>query len=456
MPNRSPFVLPAPLPESLLLVGPPAWTGHGIVCMSSLDDVLARVPAAPDGAPPSTGEGATDDPVAPCLLLHGEHLEASRRPEALAAALEGLLRERPHLLPVLLFTTLDASACARLFEAGLFAAHAVPVSDEAWGGTCQRLAARREQWARLRAVRRQGEETARRLHAHRRQLQDEVARVGDELIASQRRLELVNQDLTDHMSQLALLYRFGRELSGARNWDAALSALLESLARFLGARGAALVLRAAPGGPYTPRQTYAWEESGWDRILLRLDEEVTRGVAASLASPGVVRLASPDASGNTAQRAITALPLEHQGTRLGYLLLLDNPSLQGEGGSGALPSCRRSRSSSRTKWPAPRCSTASESWAPSTRACSKPYAAGSGSWTNGRAPSTATGTAGGSWGTGRAQLVRRVTSRSAGGAPKGVAAARYAIGRPAPKACRSCFSRAGCDCRRTMGCRSRA
>jgi signal transduction histidine kinase len=332
---RQPTELPDPLPDETFLVGPAAWGAAGRPVVATLDEA-ARLLAAATAGREASPEDPVDSPL-PLVILDGTFLTPGGGAAELAEALAALLRQRPDAAVVLLHGDLDAATCARLFRAGLFDALQVPVAKERWAESLARLAARREQAGRTRAVRRQGEETARRLHAHRRQLQDEVSRVGDELIASQRRLELVNRELTDHMSQLALLYRFGRELSSARNWDTALSGLLESLAGFVGARGAALVLRAAPGAPYAPRQTYAWEEARWDRILVRLDERVARAVADRLPIPGIYQLDRDLPADGVARRAITALPLEHQGTRLGYLLLLDGPLLAGEAAARRAP-----------------------------------------------------------------------------------------------------------------------
>jgi len=334
---RSPIELPDPLPEETFLVGPTDWRAAGVPLAATLDDLAPHLEQ-----PTPANAAAPDDlaaPFAPLVIVDRAGLAPAADGDGAPspAALTRLLRLRPDAAVVLLYHDLDAAGCADLFRAGLFDALPAPVDLERWRETVARLEARREQGSRTRAVRQQGEETSRRLHAHRRQLQDEVSRVGDELIASQRRLELVNQELTDHMSQLALLYRFGRELSSARNWDAALSGLLESLARFVGARGAALVLRAAPGAPYAPRQTYAWEETRWDRILLRLDEQVARTVADRLPLPGVYHLDRDPPADGAPRRAITALPLEHQGARLGYLLLLDGPSPAGEAAARRAP-----------------------------------------------------------------------------------------------------------------------
>jgi signal transduction histidine kinase len=332
---RLPIELPDPLPDETFLVGPTGWRVAGRPLAATLEEAFRLLGPAAAGRDIAPDE-LTDAP-APLVILDGTCLAPGDRAGELATTLAGLLRQRPDAAVVLLFRDLDADACACLFRAGLFDALAVPVEAARWSETIGRLDARREQGSRISAVRRQGEETSRRLHAHRRQLQDEVSRVGDELIASQRRLELVNRELTDHMSQLALLYRFGRELSSARNWDAALSGLLESLARFVGARGAALVLRAAPGAPYAPRQTYAWEEARWDRILIRLDERVAHTIADRLPIPGVYHLDRDLPADGPPQRAITALPLEHQGARLGYLLLLDGPLLADEAAARRAP-----------------------------------------------------------------------------------------------------------------------
>jgi signal transduction histidine kinase len=105
----------------------------------------------------------------------------------------------------------------------------------------------------------------------------------------------------------------------AKNWDATLRGFLENLAPFVGAVGAALVLRSAPRGGYAPRQIYRWDEASWDRVLVNVTREVDGAIAGNLLAPGVFRIGG---GRKAAAGGITALPLEHQGGRLGYLLLL--------------------------------------------------------------------------------------------------------------------------------------
>jgi signal transduction histidine kinase len=161
--------------------------------------------------------------------------------------------------------------------------------------------------------------TQRLLADRRRQVREEAAAEAASLLSTQRELEEANTRLNDHMAQLSLLYRFGRQLSHASNWDDTLRDILEHLARFVGAVGGALVLRTAPGGPYAPRQTYRWDETAWDRVVLRINQQIDTGVASSLLAPGVFQVGREN-EGEGGR--ITALPLEHQGHRLGILLLL--------------------------------------------------------------------------------------------------------------------------------------
>ncbi|RKZ14754.1 hypothetical protein DRQ50_08470, partial [bacterium] len=162
------------------------------------------------------------------------------------------------------------------------------------------------------------------LRQQRRQLGREAAGQADDLLRAQTELEAANERLTGAMAELSLLYRFGRKLSSARNWDDVLREILQKLADFVGAGGAALVLRSAPEGTYAPRQTWQWEESAWDRVLVSLQDQVDGAVAESIMAPGIFRV-DPDTDTDgaaTSPRRIIALPLEHQDLRLGYLMLL--------------------------------------------------------------------------------------------------------------------------------------
>jgi signal transduction histidine kinase/PAS domain-containing protein len=160
-----------------------------------------------------------------------------------------------------------------------------------------------------------------RLLESQKDLHAQIASTSSDLAVSNERLEMANEQLTVHMSQLSLLYSFGRELSNARNWDNALENLLENLAEFVGAGGAALFLRPAEDAPYTPRKTFHWQESAWEDTLNRI-EKIQAEAQALGSQDNVFNIESQSAE---AEDRVTALPLEHRGLCLGYLLLLRMP-----------------------------------------------------------------------------------------------------------------------------------
>jgi signal transduction histidine kinase len=241
----------------------------------------------------------------------------------LTADLRSLVTRHPGALPVLLYRELTVAESIGLFRAGLFDALPVPVTQAEWAPLLTRIRNRQKRAQELLDIRRESARASQLLKSRRQRLQDQVALLGEELIRTQDHLEETNRQLTDHMAQLSLLYKFGRELSNARNWDDTLRSLLENLAGFLRAGGAALILRSAPDGPYRPRHTFKWEAGSWDEVLLRLEKGLTHKVAEGLMAPGIFHfpLSGQDTQG--AGRRIIALPLEHQSVRLGYLLLLE-------------------------------------------------------------------------------------------------------------------------------------
>jgi len=142
------------------------------------------------------------------------------------------------------------------------------------------------------------------------------------MLKAQESLEAANRQLNEAVAELSLLYRFGRELSTAGNWDEVLREILKSLAGFIGARGSALILRSAPGGSYSPRQTWQWDESAWDKVIVELKDQVDTSIADGILAPGVFKVDPGRRQDSDAGRRIIALPLEHQNIRLGFLLLL--------------------------------------------------------------------------------------------------------------------------------------
>lgn len=328
MANRDPYELVFPLSAGTVVVGPAGWgqrllqSNPSLTVATTLSDVGPCLEAAgpPAEEPPGTS-AAPAETVSPFILLHGRLVQGVDGPARLAEQLAALREGIPTALTVLLYQGLNSEGCAELFRAGLFDMLPVPVTETRWRRFSARLERRRELEMAARLVRREAGVTSQRLNLHRRQLQEQVAQVGEQLIQAQQSLERTNRELTDHMAQLSLLYRFGRELSTARNWDATLRNLLEHLAKFVGARGAALILRSAPGGAFSARQTYRWAETAWDKVLLKLEDQVRAGVAERMVAHGVFSLEAEGAQPGKSRR-ITALPLEHQGLRLGYLLLL--------------------------------------------------------------------------------------------------------------------------------------
>ncbi|MCP4799192.1 MAG: PAS domain-containing protein [bacterium] len=120
------------------------------------------------------------------------------------------------------------------------------------------------------------------------------------------------------MAQLSLLYKFGRELSSASNWDKTLESMLENLAGFVEAKGAALVLRPSPESPFSPRKTFQWDEPNLQKMLDRLESEREKLSGDKVASHGIF-LVKPDGEDSP---PVSALPLDHKSICLGYLLLL--------------------------------------------------------------------------------------------------------------------------------------
>ncbi len=215
-------------------------------------------------------------------------------------------------LGVLLHDGGDSDLLTAALRAGAVDALALPGDDDQWDALHTRLAARLDRSAQLRDLAREHSETTDRLRANQRDLQRRLDATGEDLARA-------HDELTRHTRQLAMLYQFGRELSTARNWDDTLARLLESLSDFVSADGSALVLRPAPDAPFAPRHSWQWEESGWDRVLLHLEEahEARRGQADG----DVFQLMA-----ERGERTVTALPLEHMGVGFGYLLLLGLPA----------------------------------------------------------------------------------------------------------------------------------
>lgn len=256
------------------------------------------------------------------VLLHQDAFAGQDGGDDLARWLESFAELRRPYLPILLHGNLSASQLVRFFRVGLFDAVAVPLVQADWVNMLIRAEKRLEFRHQSHLILESTGQTRQMLRHLRDQLGADAEQSPGDLLGARESLEAANRQLTDAMAELSLLYRFGRELSTADNWDQVLRNILRNLTDFVGAGGAALILRSASGGSYSPRQTWQWEESAWDKVLVNLHDQVDAAVAESIMAPGVFRVNSTLTPGQERGRRIIALPLEHQNLRLGYLLLL--------------------------------------------------------------------------------------------------------------------------------------
>jgi signal transduction histidine kinase len=261
-------------------------------------------------------------PLGKLVFLHQDAFAGPEGADALVTWLEDLAELRAPYLPILLHGNLDGTRLVRFFRAGLFDALTIPLTQVAWVNMLIRAEKRLEFRFQSQLILETTGQTRQMLRRLRDQLGADAGGTMGDLMGAKESLEAANRQLTDAMAELGLLYRFGRELSTAGNWDAVLREILRNLTDFVGAGGAALILRSAPGGGYSPRQTWQWEESAWDKVLVNLNDQVDAAVAESIMAPGVFSVTSTLPAVAGAGRRIIALPLEHQEMRLGYLLLL--------------------------------------------------------------------------------------------------------------------------------------
>ena len=293
-----------------------------------MDDVGANVLRAvligvPADHPALTGWECLELPSWPDTAPRGDEPVVTVVSEAMVtgagrdAFVRGLTARRDTGPVILVRDRMDAGDLVLLYRAGLFDSLTADADDLQWRTVLDRAAERLAELGAGRGIQDDHALTQRLLRDSQRRLRDETAAETEALWQAQTELEQANQRLADHMAQVSLLYQFGRELSQAPNWDDTLREILANLAEFIGAVGGALVLRSASGGVYAPRQTYRWQEQSWDKVLLRITRQIDAGVASSLLAPGVFQVGRSGGGGR-----ITALPLEHQGVRLGMLLLL--------------------------------------------------------------------------------------------------------------------------------------
>jgi hypothetical protein len=374
------YALPAPLPRDAFFVGPAGWLDpaalatHASVLESDPENALLRLAGdrAADGAARSR-----------LVLIHQDLFAGQQGTERLADWLERVRALGAPLLTVLLHGNLGAGTLVTFFRAGLFDALQLPVERADWVNMLIRAEKRLERRHQNRLILAASEETRDVLQRLRRELDGDEAEAAPELAMASESLEAANRQLTDAMAELSLLYRFGRELSTARNWDRVLRELLRNLSDFVGAGGAALILRSAPGGGYSPRQTWQWDETAWDKVLVNLNDQVDAAVSESIMS---IRASRP-AAGAGSSRCPWSTRRSAWVTCCCCSLI---PAIARPCRGATCRSCRPCRWCCPKRWPAPRCWTASATSGRSTRASWRPSAAPSGWWPRTGPRSTAT------------------------------------------------------------------
>ncbi len=313
------FRLPPPIPHGAIFVGPQSWLAEPTLAdrdcrhFSHADQALQWLHAA------FAKDNAS---LSRLVFLHQDAFAGDEGADDLVNWLEKLAALRAPYLPIFLHGDLPAEPLVRFFRAGLFDALVVPLDKSRWVNMLIRAERRFEIRQQGRLILASSGQTQDLLRNLRRQLGDQTARSASEMLRAQESLEAVNRQLNEAMAELSLLYSFGRELSTAGNWDAVLRDILKSLAGFIGARGSALILRSAPGGAYSPRQTWQWDESAWDKVIVELKDQVDTSITDGILAPGVFKFDPGRRKEGTPGRRIIALPLEHQNIRLGFLLLL--------------------------------------------------------------------------------------------------------------------------------------
>jgi len=324
--ENSLFRLPDLLPDGAVLLGPEPWItqevsrGQKIQPFSQPEEAARWLKDQTARSHPGS-ESLSD--VSRLIFIHQDCFAGSAGADLLVSWLDDLRSLQGPFLPILLHGNLEGQQLVRFFRAGLFDALAGPLKSPDWINMLIRAEKRlqlRKHSQLLLAETGPARNKLRELH---NQIEGQATKNAGELLRAQESLEVANRQLTEAMEELSLLYKFGRELSQAANWDGVLRNILKSLGDFISAGGAALILKSAPGGSYSPRKTWHWNESSWDKVLVNLQDQVDAAVAESIMGPGVFSV-DPENSEDKEEKGkrIIALPLEFQEVRLGYLLLM--------------------------------------------------------------------------------------------------------------------------------------
>ena len=182
----------------------------------------------------------------------------------------------------------------------------------------------------MRRAREESRSLMERLRAQGRQVQEDrsdlhqrVSALAEELDRAHERLENAHRELRGRVAQLVMLYRIGRDLTGQRNWDDALSQLLQSLQQFLGARGLALLLRSEGGRRLAARSQRGFAEDTLQRVCDRLrDWSPAPGEEHTLVPLDSIGTATADPCADRREPwEVTVVPLWQRDRDLGCLVI---------------------------------------------------------------------------------------------------------------------------------------
>jgi signal transduction histidine kinase/ActR/RegA family two-component response regulator len=257
----------------------------------------------------------------PQLVLIG----ADTAGDALLDRIRLLRSEHPEIPILILGGAVAPSICIRAAQCGATDWVETPADAQRVGSALRdnllRQRLRSEGFGLVKTLERRGEHVA----ASRNELNRRVHELAQELADKNEALRDAHSQLHARVSQLGMLYRIGRDLSFERNWDSALSSLLERLAVFLEANGLALLLYSRNGTRLAPRSAH-----GLDPTRLVHACELLLGRAQTLeAEATIFALDALDDEGAIASCAKrdaawseTILPLRHRDQPLGHVLLM--------------------------------------------------------------------------------------------------------------------------------------
>ena len=221
------FTLPDPVPEGAVLLGPDEWIDPRLAtdrnCRLFPDPGQAIAWLESDFHTTAPGNN-----ISRLVFLHQDAFAGLEGADQLVEWLDRLRDLQGPFLPILLHGNLPGNHLVSFFRAGLFDAITVPVDRLEWVNMLLRAEKRLEFRHQSRLILTQTGQNQLLLRSMRKKLEGEAASVTGALLHAQETLEIANRQLTDAMAELTLLYRFGRELSSASNWDKVLREILKN------------------------------------------------------------------------------------------------------------------------------------------------------------------------------------------------------------------------------------